>query len=320
MAVVIAPFAKPTLRECYLQELFKGSRQMFFKVMLSVPIAIPLVIMLVQVGIKIFSRVEVGVPDSNAYISLIDLGLEGTFAISNRLMFVQFGAVYGVIVIVGAALSVANEYRWNTIKMLATRQPSRVKLVLSKCLFALSLVFGATLSIIVGWFIWAMFLKFFYSVPFEITPADLENMGKGLTYFATVSLQTAVMSLFVVAVAFLFKSVAAGIIGFLVYSGLDSFVSSMGAQFGNGNLNLKNIPEWAMPFLRYARDMNPFLVSSSINRLTMVEHYTLLNRPFPNPQIIVTNPIWLAWTVLVVYALLFTLLAILFFAKRDIRD
>jgi ABC-type transport system involved in multi-copper enzyme maturation permease subunit len=316
MAVAVIP--KPTLWECYKQELFKGSRQMFYKVVLSVPIAIPLVIMVIQTGVKIFSEVETSVPDSSAFTNVMNLGLEGTFAISNRLMFVQLGGVYGVVVVIGVALSVANEYRWNTIKMLATRQPSRVKLVLSKCLFAVSLVFGAMLSVMVGWFLWAMYLKFFYSVSLEITQADLENMVRGLRYFMIVSLQTGVMALFAVAITFLFKSVVAGAIGFLVYSGLDSFVSVIGAQFGNGTLN--NIPQWAMPFLRSARDMNAFLISSSTNRLTMLEQYFFLGRTISNPQIIVSNPMWLAWMVLVVYGLIFTILAVLFFALRDIRD
>src|SRR5690349_149022 len=120
MAVVIARPASPNLWESFRQELFKGRKQIFYKLVLGMPIAIPLVIMVIQVFVKIFSRVETGVPDSSPFSSFTDFGLQGTFAISNRLMFLQFGGVYGAIVVIACALAVANEYRWNTIKMLAT--------------------------------------------------------------------------------------------------------------------------------------------------------------------------------------------------------
>lgn len=319
MAVVIGQMARPSFWETFRSEIFKTSKQMFYKVLLGVPIAIPLVIMLVQTGIKIFSnKVETGVPSSRTFVSTIELGNEGTFAISNRLMFVQFNSILSIILVVACCLSVANEYRWNTVKMLATRQPSRIKLVLSKCLFALALVVGVGLAMIVGWIMWAMFLKFFYSVSFEITADDWESIGLGLKYFGIVSVQTLVMSLFGIGATWLFKSQVAGIIGYLVYNGLDSLVSAMGAQYGNRALN--NIPEWAEPFLKAARDMNPFLISSSTNRLTSLEKITVGSRTLTNPQILASNPIWLAWVVLAVYALLFTALAVAFFTLRDVKD
>lgn len=318
MAVVMAQSARPSLWESFRQEIFKGRKQLFYRLVLGMPIAIPIVIMVIQVFVKIFSRVETGVPDSSPFSSFTDFGLQGTFAISNRLMFLQFGGVYGAIVVIACALSVANEYRWNTIKMLATRQPSRIKLVLSKCLFAVSMVVGAGIATIIGWFIWGMFLKFFYDVPFDITPDDIENMGKGLRYFGVICLQTLLFSLFAIALTFLFKSVVGGIVAYLIYSGLDAFVSVIGAQFANSGI--KTLPEWALPFLRSAQMMNPYLVSSSVNRLTQQEKYVVLGRSLTNNQIIASNPIGLAWLVLVIYCLIFTVLAVLFFTLRDIRD
>lgn len=318
MAIVIGQMPRPSFWETFRSEIFKGSRQMFYKVLLGVPIAIPLVIMLVQTGVKIFSKVETGIPSSRTFLSTIELGNEGTFAISNRLMFVQFNGVFSIIVVIACALNVSNEYRWNTVKMLATRQPSRIKLVLSKCLFALALVLGTGLAMVVGWALWAMFLKFFYSVSLEISADDLDSIGWGLKYYGIVSLQTSVMALFAVAITYLFRSQVAGIVGFLVYTGLDSLVSALGAQYGNNAL--RNIPEWAEPFLKEAQDMHPFLVSASTNRLTMLERIPIGSRSAPNVLILVANPVWLAWVMLAAYAVLFTALAVAFFALRDIRD
>ncbi len=318
MAIVMTPANIPSFWDSYRLELFKGSKQMFYKIMLGVPIAIPLVIMAIQVGVKIFSNVEVGIPSSNPFLSLTDLGSEGSFAIANRLMFVQFASIYGFILVIACALSVANEYRWNTIKMVATRQPSRIKLVLSKCLFGLSLVAVSTVSMLIGWFIWAMFLKFFYSVSLDITSDDIEAMGKGLKYFGIITLGTGIFALFAVAMTFLFKSVIGGIVGYLVFNALDTYVSQVGAQFANNTI--PSIPEWAMPFLRGAQDMNPYLLHSSISRLTMQEKYVLASRTINNPLIITSNPVWLAWVMLAVYAIVLIGLALLFFVPRDIRD
>jgi ABC-type transport system involved in multi-copper enzyme maturation permease subunit len=310
----------PTLWSAYRHELFKGRKQRFYLAVLVLPLIITLILVIFQLVWSLLDPPAPGIPTSQA--GTVNLGTQGGFAVANNIILAGFAALYGIFVAIAAALSVANEYRWGTLKMLVIRQPNRAKVVLAKCLFTLSLVVGVAVAFLIGWFLFGLFEKICYKVPLEISRVDLEVMGKGLYYFTVSNLQTLILALFAVAMTFLFRSVVAGVIGYMLYSFVDGGCSNMGA--GAINSGIDSAPALFKPILGLLEIIHPFLLTSSINRLTMSEFYS----PFgaapgmivPNPQIVTSMPIWWAWLLLVIYLIVFTALALWFFIRRDIKD
>lgn len=308
----------PGLLDAYKHELFKGRKQLFYFIMVAAPFFVTLVLIFIQLLIKLFAKVDPGLPVNNGnMLQAYNLGSGSTFSFANLILFYQVGTLYNIVLVVGCALSVANEYRWNTVKMLATRQPSRVKLVLSKCLFALTLVVGVFSSAVAGWFIYGLFLKYFFSVPFEITSVDLDAIGNGLRYYGLSMLQTFILALAAIAFSFRFKSVVAGVIVYFVYNAIDNAVSAIGA--GVHNSGYGSVADWVKPLLDLAKALNPFMLNSSVNRIAQVEKYNIAGG-LPNQNIVLENPVWWAWVMLGIYLVGFTLLAVTIFARRDIVD
>ncbi|MEI6043679.1 MAG: hypothetical protein WCS37_04720 [Chloroflexota bacterium] len=136
----------PTLWSAYRHELFKGRKQLFYRAVLALPLIITLLLVILQLVLRVFDPPPPGIPSFQAGNGGLNLGSEGSFAIANNVILAGFASLFGILVAIAAALSVANEYRWGTLKMLVIRQPSRVKVVLAKCLFTLNLVGGVFLA------------------------------------------------------------------------------------------------------------------------------------------------------------------------------
>ncbi len=316
---------KPSLLTSYRHELFKGVKHKFYAFVIFIPPALTLLIILLQFLIKIFGNVGSRVPTNSSITnSLYGLGDKGTFAEASSTLLVGIGGSYGILLIIAATLMVANEYRWNTIKMLATRQPVRANLVLSKCLFALTLSAAICLSFIVSWFIYALFLKYFYSQPFGFTDYDLSNIGNGLRYIIFAYLHNFILALIAIAMTYRFKTIVAGLIFYVIYNAIDGTLNVFGTAFANSGT--AELPDWLKPLAEVLRFIQPYLLSGSINRIQMQE--TVLQFSFSsagnqigqNSQIVISNPVWLAWLMLAIYTFLFTLAAVWVFSSRDITD
>ncbi|MEI6043678.1 MAG: hypothetical protein WCS37_04715 [Chloroflexota bacterium] len=147
-------------------------------------------------------------------------------------------------------------------------------------------------------------------------------MGQGIYYFTVSSIQTLILALFAVAMTLLFRSVIAGIIGYMLYNLVDGVFSAMGAGAINGGID--GAPALFKPLLGLLEIIHPFLLTSSVRRLTLSEVYTPLGATpdvlVPNPQIVTSMPIWWAWLLLVIYLFGFIALSLWFFTQRDIKD
>ncbi len=216
-AQTVAP--TPGLWRAYRHELFKAVRQPFYVLMTLFPLILAGVVMVFLVVVKTLAGSPGALPPggpSGAY----DLG-QGLFANNADAVLGTLANFYTILVIIGCALSVSNEYRWNTIKMLATRQPSRVKLVLAKCLFAATVIAASGAAFLVMWVSVALALKAFGNLPLTITALDAEAIGKSLHYFAITRLQILGLALLSVAITFRFRSLIGGLIVYVLYSSAD---------------------------------------------------------------------------------------------------
>lgn len=321
MAVNMRARLKPSLWNMYRHEIFKGSKQQFYRVLLGFPIVLITLIGVLQLvarGLTASTGQPASLPDFSQTSNGYDLGGKSGFALANFMVFSTLAQGFAIVIVIAGALSAANEYRWNTIKMLATRQPSRVYLILSKGLFALTLVAGMFVSTVLGWFIMGICTKISVGVSLEFTSADLEAMGKGLAYYSINSLQTFIMALCAVALTVRFKSVIAGLVSYVVYNTLDGGINAAGRQVINNGYG--SAPDWMHFILDICKALNPFTLTGSIDRIAMREQIYRGEGFVPNPGLVTTTPLWWAWVMLGIYIALYTALGVYFFASRDITD
>jgi ABC-type transport system involved in multi-copper enzyme maturation permease subunit len=310
---------RPNLWNMYRHELFKGRKQIFYKLLLGFPAVLISLVGMLQALVRVLNSAipNEPVPDFSLSTSSYDFGGKSAFGLANLLGLQQLGGALGLIVVVACALSVANEYRWNTIKMLALRQPSRARLVVAKGLFALSIIAGVFLSALVGWLVMAFCGKYYFGTGFEINSADLDAMGKGIKFFALANLQTFILALAAIALTFKFKSVIAGLVSYLIYNVLDSGINAFGRGVINNGYGLS--PDWMHPIMDICKVLQPFTLTGSIDRIAMREQI-YVGAFVPNPNIVASNPLWGAWLMVGFYIVGYTALAIYFFASRDITD
>lgn len=326
MATNIISTGNSNLLSSYRHEFFKANKQLFYRILVFLPALVALITIVIQLLDKLFSRVKPVY--SSSFSSFNNLyGLRGESVFDNSAsIYGGLSSIFGLILIIAAGTLVSNEYRWNTIKMLAIRQPSRVSLVLSKCLMGLTLVAAVALSFIISWLVYGLFLKFYYSLPFSLTNEDVRIIGAGTKFFLVYGLQTFIFCLVIIAFTFQFKSVVGGGIFYLIYSNIDAILSAFGAAAINNPTAV--YLDWQKPLIEILKFINPFLLNSSTNRILQQEYYDQFSfspgtsnlQRLPNSQIALSNPLWLAWVVIAAYVVLFTLLAIRIFSRRDITD
>jgi len=309
---------KPSLWGAYRHELFKGSKQVFYKVIVIFPFFLVLALSLIQLLIKALANPKIPANLNSDLSSIYDFG-SGAYNYATSIVFNGLAPTYRLVIILASAMLVANEYRWNMIKLLATRQPVRVKLVISKALFALTLSVCIFISMSLGWLICGLCSKLFFDLPLELTSADFDAIGKGLSFYAIGCLQTYILALAAMVTTYFLKSIVGGIITYTVYKLLDGVIS--GAGVGATNNGLESFPEWLRPIMAVAKFLNPVMLSSNTNRVGMrAEVLDGSGVLVSNPQIVTSTPLWWAWLVLVAYVILFTALSALIFARRDITD
>lgn len=310
-----------SIRMCRF-EWYKTKRQLFYRLIVIMPFLIALLLVILQQIIRFTDPPPAGLPSSPYPTEPRNLGYQGSFAVANQVVIAGYGMIFSFLIVTAAALNVANEYRWNTIKLAAINEPSRWGIALAKCLITAALTVLVAFSTILGWLLYGFSTKLLYAAPLELTIVDWENLGKGLNYLLITNLQTFIFALFAIALSFAFKSVVAGLIGYLAYVGLDNLLSVTGASLANAGSTKSG--EGLTLVFELMKIINPFLITSSSNRLTMLESYGLpkstTGQFINNPLIIAATPLWWAWLMLLIYCLIFTVLTVYLFARRDITD
>src|SRR4051794_32773462 len=113
-------------------EILKMSKLVFMRVAALLPAGFCVFILAILFLVKLTGS-DMGNPLSPPS-SGPDLG-SGAFTFGSFVFFTGIAKFYAPGLVIIAGLIIQNEYNWNTVKMLAIREPSRPRLILSKAAY-----------------------------------------------------------------------------------------------------------------------------------------------------------------------------------------
>jgi ABC-2 type transport system permease protein len=291
-------------------EILKISKLGFIRVAVLVPPGVCLVILAILFIFKLAGNDFGNIPSSSGFDRTgPDLG-DGAFAFGGAIFLTGIASFYALGLVIVSGLIIQNEYNWSTIKMLAIREPSRTRLMLTKVAFMVVFALTMFALFVVSWLIYSMGLKLVYGLPLGFGADDSDAILKGIKYIGLAFFFYLVWSLLGVALAVRFKSLIAAIIAYIVVSGLDGVVSAIGAAGLTGRLGT-SFPAWLDPLIQTAKFVSPFLLNTSFTRLTgQSGDPTFVQSIAPVQSLLV----------LLVWGGLFVGLALWVFNTRDITD
>ncbi len=291
-----------------LAEILKLRKLRFMVVTIFIPLGLCAALLTIMLLIKGFGASYGSLP-SDPTNTGPDLG-KGVFSFGGLIFLNGIGAFYAIGLVIIGGLIIQSEYNWNTIKMLAIREPSRPRLILAKAAFMALYTVVVIVFLAISWLIYSMGLKILYDLPFSLDESDGQAILKGLRFVVLAFAVYLIWSLLGMALAIQFKSMVAAIIAYLVYSGLDGILSSIGGSALTGRLGTI-FPEWLDPLINISKFVAPFLINTSLTRLTgQTSNSAYVESISPIQSLLVL----LAW------GILFTLLAVRIFSRRDITD
>jgi ABC-type transport system involved in multi-copper enzyme maturation permease subunit len=270
----------------------------------------PALITLLIAGVFLFMKLAgVDFGDVPVAIGLSAIG-GGTFGLASNFVIMAVNGIYLIGLVIAGAMVGSNEYGWHTIKMLATREPSRPRIMLSKTLFLLSLTgFMAGLAALC-WLALGLLFKAFYNNVGDTGSLDGDAIGKGFLYLLFSFGVNFLWSALAMFLAVRFKSVVVAIIFYFIINTVDGIVSSIGEAALSGQLGTR-FPNWLEPLINIAKFISPFLVNFSLNQLTASPN---------NPNFIQTISAVQSIIVLLVWMGLFIWAAVAVFRRRDITE
>jgi ABC-type transport system involved in multi-copper enzyme maturation permease subunit len=308
--------ANPNLWHQYLGEVFKWRRHRLFHFLVYAPFAL-VALYVFGVATSLRGQSIQNLPNIDNYYfnqfgpPTYDLGSQGAFVMAGQGLLGGFLALYTFGFVLGCVWCVHNEFNWKTIKMLASRQPSRVQIVLSKVLFIATLALACFLSLLIAWVVTALFLKLAYRAPLGLTPADVEALGKGTAHLILRSLANVLWGLLAMSATFWLKSAAGGFIIYFIYSAWEGFMSNLGAFVTNNAREFINLEGIFQFVVAAAQALYPYLLTTHLNRITMVPQ---------SPQVVASIPLEVSWIAVIVYGAAFVGLALAIFLPRDIKE
>ena len=289
-------------------EVIKEGKLNFVRIVTLAPLVLAGIISLIYLVLRLTGTNFGSKPSQVATATGADLG-EGVIAFSSSIVLAGFTSLYTIVLVLIAGQIINNEYSWSTIKMLATREPSRPRIILAKALFLLAYSLLMVGVFLVSWLIFAFALKIAFSDGLGLNGSDSNALGKGLAFVWPTFLTALIWAWLGLALATRFKSVVAAFILYFVYSTIDSLAAAIGVAGIKGQLN--NFPDWLTPIVGILKFIAPFLINTNLVRLTGA---TL------NPSYLESISPIQSLIVLLVWGALFIGLAILIFSRRDITD
>lgn len=241
-------------------------------------------------------------------VGLLEIG-GGTFGLAANIIIVGVNGIYLIGLVITGAMAGSNEYGWHTIKMLATREASRPRIILSKVLFLLTMAAFMAGVAAVCWLLLGLLFKVIYNVG-DTGNLDGDAIAKSFTYLLFTFLVNFLWSVMAMFLAVRFKSVVIAIIFYFIVNTLDGIVSGLGEAALSGQLGT-NFPNWLEPLINVAKFISPFLVNFSLNQLTV----TPTNRNF-----VASVPAFQSILVLLVWIGLYIWAAVAVFQRRDITE
>ncbi len=284
-------------------EILKQRKLTFIKVVTLAPVVGVGILSVLLIALKLFGNDFGPVPTRTGNMGGGLIGYSSGYILNGLASLYSFGLV----LVAGQAVN--NEYNWSTIKMLATREPSRTRIILSKALFMVVYSLFILLIFIGCWLFYAFVLKIVFNDTLGLTEQDSDALGRGLEYIWPTFLGFLVWSLLSIALTTRFKSVVGAFIAFIVYSTVDGLASSLGVAANHGQLD--GLVSWLKPIVAILKIIGPFLINTNITRLTNnTESAAFLSSLAPVQSLLV----------LVGWGAFFTWLAVLVFNRRDITD
>ncbi|MBX3082556.1 MAG: ABC transporter permease [Anaerolineae bacterium] len=308
--------ANPNLWSQFVGEIFKWRRHLLYQWFVGAPFIFATVAalgMLLSPARPDYSGIDsqvVGVVGM-AGAPIYALGSVGAFAIAGQIMISGFLPMFAVGFALLAGWCVYSEFNWRTIKMVASRQPNRAYVVLSKVLFVAVMACTSFVTITLSWLLLAMFFKVLFGAPFGLTPQDVEVIGLNATHLALRCLAMFLWALPTMAAVYSVKAVTGGVVIYLVYSGIDGLLSTLGATATNMPQAYMSAESFYQTIIEIARNAYPYLLTSHLNRLTMLP---------TSPQVVASLPMGGSWVAVGLYVIAFVALALLIFVPRDIKE
>ncbi len=289
-------------------EILKQSKIGIIRVITFAPLVVCLVLSLLMLMLKAFGA-DLGTSPSRVGSGTVELG-SGPVALASSIVLTGFASLFALAMVIVAGFIVSNEYSWSTIKMIATREASRPRIILAKAYFMG--LYAALLAaiFIFGWLFYSLVLKLVFGAPLGLNSDDIDAIGKGLKFIIVAFFFYLIWSLLSIALAVRFKSVVVAVIIYVVYSIIDNVASSLGTSALNGRLGT-NFPNWLEPFINLSKLIAPFLLNTNFARLSAAPG---------SPNFVESISPVQSFLVLVGWGVLFVLLAIYVFQKRDITD
>jgi ABC-type transport system involved in multi-copper enzyme maturation permease subunit len=292
-------------------EFLKQSRTTLFRVLLSAPAAIVAAIVVVLFLARTLTGTAGSPPSDSGILNGIgaDFG-GGIYFLTGNLLLSTVGGLYSLGLVIVAAVIITSEFSQSTIKMIATREASRPRIVLSKVLYLLGFAILVALVMLGSWLLLNLAFKLNYSLPLGLAEADTNALGKGI-YFLFFSFTIYfIWGLFSLLLAMRFKSIPAAVILYFVYSTIDSIVTNFGALALRGDLG-DNLPAWLTPLVDVIKFVAPFTINTNYARLAF--------QPTDQRYVPSISAVQ-AGIALALWALFFIALTIFVFQRRDITD
>jgi ABC-type transport system involved in multi-copper enzyme maturation permease subunit len=286
-------------------EILKYSR---LKIILFIAFSSVLITLLVVGAMVILKLAGVDFGNVPAGLGLLEIG-GGTFGLAANIIIVGVNGIYLIGLVITGAMVGSNEFGWHTIKMLATREASRPRLILSKTLFLLVMAAFMAGMAALCWLFLGLIFKALY-IAGDTGSLDGDAIGKGFLYLLFTFGVNFLWSVMVMFLAVRFKSVVVAIIFYFIVNTLDGIVSSLGEAALSGQLGT-SFPNWLEPLINIAKFISPFLVNFSLNQLTVSPHNLNFVQSVPAVQSI---GVLLAWIGLYIWA------AVAVFRRRDITE
>lgn len=305
--------ARPNLWSQFLGEVFKWRRHRLYQWFLAAPFILAVVM---AFGLAVGTRGRNLPPIDNSNVlgfgpPTYNLGTVGAFATAGQFYMTSFLSVFSIGFAMVAGWCVHTEFNWRTIKMVASRQPSRTQIVLSKVLFVAALAFASFIMLTLSWFFLSMVFKLVYRAPLGLTSNDVDAISLGINHLLLRCLAMFMWALPTMAAVYSSKAVTGGILLYFVYSAAETFLSNLGASAINTPLAYSGAEGFFQTILDIAKTAYPYLLTSHLNRITMVPN---------SPQVVASIPIALSWVAVGVYVLIFVGITLAIFIPRDIKE
>jgi ABC-type transport system involved in multi-copper enzyme maturation permease subunit len=305
--------ARPNLWSQFLGEVFKWRRHRLYQWFLTAPLVLAVVM---AFGLAVGTRGRTLPPiDTNQVLGFgpqtYNLGTVGAFATAGQFYMTSFLSVFSIGFALVAGWCVHTEFNWRTIKMVASRQPSRTQIVLSKVLFVAALAFASFIMLTLSWFFLSIVFKLVYRAPLGITPNDVDAISLGIQHLILRSLAMFMWALPTMAAVYSSKSVTGGILLYFVYSATEAFLSNLGAAAINNPMAYAGAEGFFQTILDIAKAAYPYLLTSHLNRITMA---------LSSPQVVASMPVAVSWVAVGVYVVVFIAITLAIFVPRDIKE